>query len=331
MAFIPIHAKADIPNSKKGKITPAQASQLNAWCLASKTGILDCLGKCETETLIYNATDQIAEIVFNSGYIVICGRLVECEQGTKVTVETPVSGEIEGKIIARYSLGFAQEGEFVVTTKTGPLIQENLNSDEKKLSGVYEFELYSYTATPTSVTLKRENVEYIPDLGGKLNDFITFLTGTGLEGEGSPPLQDYDKGKGTIEERLTALGFKEATITDVNNTYINKIDAFTQGKVVAVRIKITGQIMTDNINEIPKEIQVAKISNIDLSSIGSYSVCYLRDKSGSGDYARVNNYSLDSSGVLTLRYYTSKTDEGSKLVGGFVRSENPTKNIVLFF
>ena len=88
MAFIPIHAKADIVGEKKGKITPAQASLLNAWCLASKTGILDWGGKCEATATSYSISNNVATIVLNKGYIVICGRLVEVEQNTSIVVDT---------------------------------------------------------------------------------------------------------------------------------------------------------------------------------------------------------------------------------------------------
>lgn len=216
MAFIPIDAKADIEGSKKGKLTPAQHAQLNAWCLASKTGILDCLDKCETEFSSYIATNYKATVVFKKGYIVICGRLVECEAGTKVEVITPVNGEISGKIILRYSLSAVKEDEFVVETKVGSLRQQDLN--DNPLTGIYEFELYSYKATPTTVTLTRTNTDYVPDIGGKLSQFEKSLTDEGK------PLGGYDTSKGTIEERLTALGFKEGSVEVTSgNATINNI------------------------------------------------------------------------------------------------------------
>lgn len=207
MAFIPIDAKADVQGSKKGKLTPAQHAQLNAWSLASKTGILDALGRCEAESLTYTATNNIATIVFKKGYLVICGRLVECEAGTEVQVNTPASpsGSTSGKIIARYNLGQSQEKEFEILTKqSGALVQQDLN--ENPSTGVYEFELYSYTATPNLVTLSRTG-DYIPDIGGRLELFEKSLTDEGK------PLGGYDTSKGTIEERLTALGFKEGSVT----------------------------------------------------------------------------------------------------------------------
>ena len=213
--FIPIDARADITEgegAKKGKLTPAQHAQLNAWCLASKTGILNIYNnttqkyeRCEAENSTYTATNNIVTVVFKKGFVVICGRLVECEQGTEVTVSTPSTGTANGKIILKYNLAGTGSQEFVVTTKTGELIQQDLN--DNPLTGVYEFELYRYVATPTTVTLTRSNTNYIPDIGGKLQQFENSLKDEGK------PLHGYDDSKGTIEERLTKLGFREGSVT----------------------------------------------------------------------------------------------------------------------
>lgn len=209
--FIAINAKADIQGSKKGKLTPAQNAQVNAWCLASKTGIFDFGGKCLASSSSFVASNNEATIDFHNGFVAICGRIIECEEGTQVKVVTPTTGTINGKIILRYDLAANGANEFVVTTTTAALVQQDLN--ENPITGVYEFELYSYTATPTSVTLVRNNTDYIPDIGGKLNQLITVLTGTGIVGSGNPPLQGYNTEKGTVEERLTRLGFKQGSVT----------------------------------------------------------------------------------------------------------------------
>lgn len=209
--FIAINAKADIQGSKKGKLTPAQNAQVNAWCLASKTGIFDFGGKCLASSSSFVASNNEATIDFHNGFVAICGRIIECEEGTQVKVVTPTTGTINGKIILRYDLAANGANEFVVTTTTAALVQQDLN--ENPITGVYEFELYSYTATPTNVTLVRNNTDYIPDIGGKLNQLITVLTGTGIVGSGNPPLQGYNTEKGTVEERLTRLGFKQGSVT----------------------------------------------------------------------------------------------------------------------
>ena len=101
MAFVPIDAKADIQGSKKGKLTPAQHAQLNAWSLTGKTGILDCLDRCQATSTSYTAIDDIATVTFKKGYFVICGRLVECESNTKFTMNTPAIGSVSGKIVLK--------------------------------------------------------------------------------------------------------------------------------------------------------------------------------------------------------------------------------------
>ena len=185
--FIAIDAKADIQGEKKGKLTPAQHAQINAWSLVNKTGILDCLNRCEATSLSYTPSDNAVTITFKSGYIAICGRIVECEENTTFTLSTPVTGETTGKIILKYDLSGNKNSEFTITTKTGDLIQEDLNINP--FTGVYEFELYSYVANKDSVTLSR-NQTYISDFPTKLS-----------------PLNNYDNSKGTIEQRLTNLGF----------------------------------------------------------------------------------------------------------------------------
>lgn len=222
MAFIPIDAKADVQGSKKGKMTPAQHAQLNAWSLTSKTGILDCLDKCTAQNKIYTASNNKANIVFNRGYFVICGRLVECEQGTTVEVTTPVSGRVNGYIVARFELSSSGTEEFKVIQKESGLQKEDLNNDT--ISGVYDFVLYEYEATPTTVSLKDRSFSYIPDLNGKLSQFEASLKDEGK------PLHGYDDAKGTIEERLTKLGFKKGVVSIT--------DATPQGDIVPELVKM---------------------------------------------------------------------------------------------
>lgn len=192
--FIAINAKADIQGSKKGKLTPAQNAQVNAWCLASKTGIFDFGGKCLASSSSFVASNNEATIDFHNGFVAICGRIIECEEGTQVKVVTPTTGTINGKIILRYDLAANGANEFVVTTTTAALVQQDLN--ENPITGVYEFELYSYTATPTSVTLVRNNTDYIPDIGGKLSQFMSEITSE----------------INSIEQRLTDLGFRRGSV-----------------------------------------------------------------------------------------------------------------------
>lgn len=203
--FIPINAKADISGSKKGKVNPSQNAQLNAFCLGNKTGILNCLGKCTAQNSYYSAVNNEANIVFNSGYVVICGRLVECEAGSVFTATTPSSGTETGWIIMKYDLSASEENEFkIVQKKTtdGALVQQDLN--ENPITGIYEFPLYSYTATPTGITLTRE-VGYID----------------------------------SVEDRLERLGFKEGSL-DVSGGTITANSFTRQGNYVIGNVDCTG-------------------------------------------------------------------------------------------
>lgn len=260
MAFIAIDAKADVADSKKGKLTPAQHAQLNAWCLASKTGILDWGNRCESSAASYSVSGGAATVYFRKGFAVVCGRLVECEEGSSVVVAAPSVGTVNGKIILRFNLSNSGAEEFEATTKTGALVQQDLN--DNATTGVYEFELYSYTATPTTVTLSRSNTDYIPDIGGKLAQFITVLTGTGMTGTGNPPLQGYDESNGTIEERLmplseydntkgtvetrlTSLGFKTGNATNLSN--VSSVTLKKLGKFVVCKFTYTKSSFSFNL------------------------------------------------------------------------------------
>lgn len=261
MAFIPIDAKADVENSKKGKLTPAQHAQLNAWCLSNKSGILDCLNKCEYNPTASNlniVNNQI-NIVFKSGYIVICGRLIECEANTEVTLNMASAGN-SGYVIARYDLSGVGNEEFKIDIKSGTVLtQTDLNEDSSThnvpTTGTYELPLYRYTVSNNAVTLTR-NTGYISDIGGKLEETISSIIGTGMVGNPllTPPLQDYNKrlgtienrlsplnaynnSKGTVEARLTALGFSEGDATNLN--YVSNVTLKKLGKFVVCRFTYT--------------------------------------------------------------------------------------------
>lgn len=301
MAFIPVDAKADIQGSKKGKMTPTQHAQLNAWCLASKTGILACLDKCEATLKTYVATNNIATIVLKRGYIVICGRLIECEEGTIVNVQTPTSGNVNGKIIIRCNLASSKDKEFEVTTTTSHLVQQDLN--ENPQTGVYEFELYSYTANANAVVLEDRIQPYVPDIGGKLAQFEASLKDEGK------PLHGYDNAKGTIEERLTALGFKEGSVTLSRGTAtVNKVTR--QGNYCILDLKI------NNVN-VPREnsVEIGTTSFLPKTEVSCYCELVWRYTNElSTEYGR-GLVSIDEQGNITLshNYNTAYINNFSKV------------------
>ena len=155
--FIPVNAKADIQGSKKGKISPAQNAMVNAIALNQQTGIFDALSKCEAEFGSRIGNDFI--VVFSRGYFTICGRLVEVEKGSEVKIPVPVQ-TYTGNIVASFDLAGSGESEFTVKATSEVLIQQDLNENPY---GRYDFVLYSYTASPSGVSLHpRDESIYIP-------------------------------------------------------------------------------------------------------------------------------------------------------------------------
>lgn len=244
MAFIAINAKSDISGSKKGKITPDQNALINAFCLSNKTGILDIGDKCTLQNTSIQVQDNQATIIFNGGYIVICGRLVECESGTTFTITAPSSGTEEGKIILRYDLQSTGNEEFKITTKkdTETITTQDLNENPK--TGIYELELYSYVATSSQVTLTiNPNIKIISTMNDKMiilkNDIISEFTQQGK------PLYGYNTSKGSIEKRLTELGFKEGNATNLSG--VSSVTLMKLGKFVICKFIYTNSKFSFNI------------------------------------------------------------------------------------
>lgn len=240
--FIPIHAKADIVGEKKGKITPAQASQLNAWCLASKTGILDWGGKCEATATSYSISNNVATIVLNKGYIVICGRLVEVEQNTSIVVDT--SANPSGKIILSFNLSSSGTEEFKVEVVNRNLRQDDLNKNP--ISGVYEFELCRYETNSTNLTIIKTVNTYVKSVEDAIDDAennaIKIATNYHNQAVNSIAL---------LEGRLNSLGFRSGAISfsGVNygsnyNTDTSTNGVFRQGNYVIGNINTKLYIST---------------------------------------------------------------------------------------
>ena len=218
--FIAIDAKADLLNSKKGKMTPAQHAQINAWTLTKKTGIFDWGGKCEAEYQEYNASgsEDRVTVKFKGGYLSVCGRIIECQAGASIDVPLKKGSGLDdtGHIVLQCRLGASGKDEFKLVAKSGTaLTKEDLN--EYPQNGVYEFSLYGYSASQTKVTLSQRNAsDYISSVEGNFNNILGF----------GKPLYEYDENKGTIEdrlayaeERLTKLGFKKGALTFCGISY----------------------------------------------------------------------------------------------------------------
>ena len=274
MAFIPIIAKEDgVAGSRKGKITPAQMAQLFAWTLKGKTGILNTLGKCEAYQTSNAISGGSATITFKSGYLVICGRLVECQEGTTYTLNNLVSGA-KGMIVAKFDLQASAANEFQISSITGSPIQQDLN--EYPTTGVYEFPLYTYSVIGNKLTLFRDilssDTYYIDDVNGLVDNIL--INFNSIKGNGfrrgrdyinpsevssiEAPLHFYDVAKGTIENRLSALttrmenlGFKQGSVSGIEGATLTKQGKYAILKLPEIRLQdgITTLTMSMTSNE----------------------------------------------------------------------------------
>lgn len=77
-----------------------------------------------------------------------------------------------------------------------------------------------------------------------------------------------DETKGTIEERLTELGFKQATFSSLNSNYIADAQGFEQGKIVAIEFTAKGSYTSS-------DVTVANISDITQPS-SEITLCYIQ-------------------------------------------------------
>lgn len=288
MSFIAINAKADVAGSKKGKLTPAQNAQINAFCLSVKTGILDTLDRCETTANFYSSVNNSTTVIFKRGFISICGRIIECEEGTQVRVATPTTGSVSGKIILRFDLGTSQNREFEVTTKTGDLVQEDLN--EYQLTGVYEFKLYDYVATPTGITLSRENVVFIWDLNRLIVNYNAVI-------------QD-------IEERLEEMGFNTAqcySLPTVSGLTVEANIVEKSGKLAIIKnlkYSNSGNIWTVNNSNSTVTMNIGKVPYLPVEPVNFlFNVDgFISTTSGGGSTSFILQGNIDTEGNITATF-----------------------------
>ncbi len=200
MAFIPITA-TPVPNSKKGHLTPEQAAVLNSYVFIGEentyddyyefnnSGILDIGNKCTVKS--NTVANGKRTIVLNSGYIVICGRLIEVEQDTTVTG----NNSNNYRVILRFTP--KRNPEFSVsldTDMTKSLTQQDINENPY---GTYEFVLLSHSSTDNDNTYHYKNTLYL------IKNLFDDIIGSGMIGNYKyAPLDGYKQINGSIENRL---------------------------------------------------------------------------------------------------------------------------------
>lgn len=281
MAFIAIHSKADIATAdittgdvlknpalttKKGKLSPQQAAILNYFSFERETGVLDIGSKCALQDNISNIISGKVEFTFLGGYFVICGRLIECQSGTTYSfdADTVNTNDI---IVAELNKSGAKGNEFAIKIipSTSTLLQQNLLFD----GTIYQLPMYRIIKESTRITLDRHNEfsVFIPTTGTALakikEEIKEEILGTGTTTTGVPPLQGYNKAKGTVEERLAQLGFKSGAITFGGTSYSPNAQTaatatqglFRQGNYVVGKLILTNNSRTGS----PIDISIGTI------------------------------------------------------------------------
>ena len=167
MALIPIFFKADdINNVKKGHLRSQDLASFLSLMTLNKVGILDMLGSnpCGLKTDV-SVSSGFATITLNAGYVSILGRLIYIEDGTRVEITLPNETQT-GSFGIRVNLSESGSAECSWFTKTGNLQTDNIVDNP---TGIYEFRLYDYTATSSTLTLTNKTTEMIVGLQTFMN------------------------------------------------------------------------------------------------------------------------------------------------------------------
>lgn len=214
MAFIAIHAKADITNvsddptptetTKKGKLRPDLAALLNEYSFGNNngaTGFLDIGNKCNllSKNVVVNDVDGSATISFYDGYFMIYGRLIECENNTqyKITATEINNLNVDDYIVAEFNIYESGKNELnIKIVESSKLIQQNL----------FENSTYQMPLCQVSSISSNKKTIYLKDID-KTNNIIL----------------PYKKRLQNINEQFTQINNK---ITDINNFY-NKRTSIT--------------------------------------------------------------------------------------------------------
>lgn len=123
----------------------------------------------------------------------------------------------------------------------------------------------SDTDRKNAFTVLEDGRAKIQTTPSEIDDVVNkgYVDGSGMQGTGDPPLQGYNKDKGTIEERLTNLGFKELqtsikeSIVVSGATYNGPIGSITlqskttyrEGNMARLSLSISFSSQILNLNE----------------------------------------------------------------------------------
>ena len=229
MALIPVIFNADdSANTLKGKVTPENLSSFLSVLQTRTAGILDLFeNPIGVTTIVDNTPVGKSTITFREGYVSIFGRLIYVQPNTQCQFTLPVAGTETGSFGIQIDLSNTGANEVTWFKSTSTLRTDDIISNSA--TGVYQFRLYDYTATATSVTLTNKTTEVIK----KIEDF---LNGSNFE---TKPLDTSDRSVATTEFVNNAVAKTSSLLlnvslykdTDYMGTYI------AQGKGILIKQK----------------------------------------------------------------------------------------------
>lgn len=174
MALIPITFQADLGDENaKGNMRPEDMAALFAFLYPQEAGILNITGQDCSQHGSINTVGSTAQMTFRKGYIVVQGRAIYIEEGTQVAFNLPASGEIKGVLGVKINLAESGATEVTWFQKANDTLSNDLLANTS--SGIYEFVLYYYTATNSTLTLDKKTDQIIENANDywKNADFIT--------------------------------------------------------------------------------------------------------------------------------------------------------------
>lgn len=171
--LIPITFNADDTNNqKKGKIRGQDLAVALSLANTKDAGIIDVLENPLDQVGVANVSGGYATVTLRAGYVSIYGRLIYVEENTQIQLTLPSSGSVSGNFGIRINLSDIGANECSWFTKTTDPVVENILNNPN--TGTYEFRLYNYTATSTSLTLSSKTTE-------KIENISTYLKGDNFE------------------------------------------------------------------------------------------------------------------------------------------------------
>ena len=145
--------KDDLNNVKKGNVRGQDLASFLSISMPKRAGVLDIFDDpCGYVEPISYSTGY-ATVTMRKGYVNIYGRCIYIEQGEQVQIALPDSGSATGKFGIRINLGETGANEVAWFTKTTTLRQDNILNNE--IAGIYELDLFNYTATSNSLILTK--------------------------------------------------------------------------------------------------------------------------------------------------------------------------------